>query len=91
MKKLIAASILALLATGGSMTIAKADPGPNGNNNHGLCTAYFAGSDNGRAHKRNAPPFQALEAAAEAEGDTQDERDAAVREYCQETDPKFKG
>lgn len=90
MKKLIAASILALVAADGGVTVAKAEPGPNGNNNHGLCTAYFSGSENGRAHKRNAPPFQALEEAAGVEeDDTQEQRDAAVREYCQQTDPKF--
>jgi hypothetical protein len=52
-------------------------PGPNGNNTFGLCTAYSAGSDTGREAKRNAPPFQALEAAAEAE-------DQTVGEYCAE-------
>jgi hypothetical protein len=39
---------------------AVADPGPNGSNNHGLCTAFFNGSENGQANKRNAPPFVAL-------------------------------
>ena len=36
------------------------NPGPNGNNNHGLCTALFNGSDQGRANKQNAGPFAAL-------------------------------
>ena len=86
MKKLAAAAVLALLAAGSGVTIAKADPGPgNGNNTFGLCTAYFAGSDTGREHKRNAPPFQALEEEAGVEDDdTQEERDEAVREYCDE-------
>jgi hypothetical protein len=53
-------------------------PGPNGHNNHGLCTAYFAGSETGQEHKRNAPPFQALEEAAE-------QNDQTVEEFCAET------
>lgn len=57
MKKLLTlAMFLALIATGLSF----ADPGPNGSNNHGLCTAYFNGSATGQEHKRNAPPFVAL-------------------------------
>src|SRR5918996_4414479 len=57
MRKLLTLSLfLALVATGLSF----ADPGPNGSNNHGLCTAYFNGSANGQAHKRNAPPFVEL-------------------------------
>jgi hypothetical protein len=50
---------LALLAGAAS-----AAPGPNGHNNHGLCTAYFAGSDNGQSHKHKAGPFVGLEDAA---------------------------
>ena len=38
--------------------------GQNSCNLHGLCTAYFAGSDNGQQHKHQAPPFQALQNAA---------------------------
>ena len=56
-KPLIAFFIIVVIAAAG---IAVADPGPNGSNNHGLCTAYFNGSENGQAHKRNAPPFVAL-------------------------------
>jgi len=41
-----------------------AKPGPNGHNNHGLCTAYFAGSATGQSHKHAAGPFVALEDAA---------------------------
>lgn len=50
-------------------------PGPNGNNNFGLCTAYFSGSDNGQENKRKAPPFQGLENEAEA-------ADQTVEEWC---------
>ena len=40
-----------------------------------LCTAYFNGSETGQANKREAPPFQNLEAAAEA-------NDQTVEEFC---------
>ena len=48
---------------------AEGRPGPHGPNNHGLCTAYFAGSPEGRAAKHSAPPFVALEKAAESAGE----------------------
>ena len=57
MKKIVAFALFLGLIAGG---LAIADPGPNGSNNHGLCTAYFNGSETGQAHKRNAPPFVAL-------------------------------
>lgn len=47
-------------------------PGPSA---FGLCTAYFSGSDTGREHKRNAPPFQDLVAKAEA-------ADQSIEEFC---------
>lgn len=71
----IVAPVAIALLIGGGAGIATADPGPNGHNNFGLCTAYSAGSENGKEHKRKAPPFQALEAAAEAE-------DQTVEEWC---------
>ena len=37
-----------------------------GHSDYGHCTAYFAGSENGQAHKHKAPPFQELEADAHA-------------------------
>ncbi len=64
---------VALALSGASLAVA--GPGPNGNNTFGLCTAYFSGSDQGREAKRKAPPFQGLEAAAEA-------ADQSVEEYC---------
>ena len=75
MKKKFVVSALTALFLAGGVGAATADPGPNGNNTYGLCTAYFAGSENGREHKRKAPPFQGLEAAAEA-------ADQTVEEYC---------
>jgi hypothetical protein len=63
--------------SGGSFSAA---PGPNGHNDYGLCKAYFAGSAKGQEMKRTAPPFVALEAAAE-------EADQSVEEYCAEATP----
>ncbi|MPY99930.1 MAG: hypothetical protein GEU97_18450 [Actinophytocola sp.] len=72
---------IALLIGGSAAGIASAHPGPHhGNNAFGLCTAYFAGSEKGQEKKRQAPPFQALEAAAE-------ESDQTVEEWCAENAP----
>ena len=76
-KTLVVPAAVTLLALGGAATTAGAEPGPNGNNNFGLCTAYFAGSEKGQEMKRKAPPFQGLEAAAEA-------ADKSVEEWCAE-------
>lgn len=79
LRTVVAPAAIALLVAGGANT-ASADPGPNGPNNFGLCTAYFAGSEKGKEQKRKAPPFQALEAAAE-------EADQSVEEWCAENAP----
>ena len=71
----IAAPVAAVVMALGGASIAVADPGPNGHNTFGLCTAYFSGSEKGQEMKRKAPPFQGLEAAAEA-------ADQSVEEYC---------
>ena len=90
MKKVVA-GIVAVIALLGSAGVVMAKPGPNGKNNHGLCTAYFNGSDNGREHKHQAGPFQALEQAAR-DGGYQDEDgesiEHAVMEYCNATSEK---
>jgi hypothetical protein len=95
LKKLLAA-LVAAAAFGGIVNVAVAEPGPNGSNNHGLCTAYFNGSANGRAHKQEAGPFVALMMAAansdgvdnDDDGDTDegDETTGAegVFDYCTE-------
>lgn len=77
MKTKLGASLIAALMMMGlfGAASATADPGPNGNNDKGLCTAYFNGSDTGRANKRGAPPFVALEATAAA-------LDQTVEEFC---------
>jgi Spy/CpxP family protein refolding chaperone len=76
-KTLVVPAAVTLVALGGLAATATADPGPNDHNTFGLCTAYFAGSETGQEHKRKAPPFQGLEAAAEA-------ADQTVEEYCAE-------
>ena len=64
MKKLLAALMAAglLVAVG---TVAKADPGPNGSNDGGLCTAYFngqkVGHGSGEDPENQPAPFDALE------------------------------
>ena len=87
-KALLTAAITAVLASGAAGVIAK--PGPNGNNNHGLCTAYFNGSDTGREHKHDAGPFVALEKAAQDGGYQQDNEsiEHAVMDYCNATSDK---
>lgn len=76
-KTLVVPAAVTLFALGGLATTATADPGPNGNNNFGLCTAYFAGSEKGQEMKHQAPPFAALEAAASA-------ANQSVEQWCAE-------
>ena len=73
----LVATAATLTLTFGAVGFAAADPGPNGHNTFGLCTAYFAGSEKGQEMKHKAPPFQGLEAAASAANQT-------VEEYCAE-------
>ncbi|HVE92486.1 MAG TPA: hypothetical protein VNE62_09350 [Actinomycetota bacterium] len=75
-KLLIAVALTGGVALAAPVAPAAGEPGPNGNNTHGLCTAYFNGSETGQANKRKAPPFQGLERAAEA-------NDQTVAEYCE--------
>ena len=68
MRKLIIGALGALLMILGFVGGAQAEPGPNGNNDHGLCTAYFNGQKNGHGHGEDQdnqpPPFQGLEDAS---------------------------
>ena len=66
---------------------ASADPGPNGNNDKGLCTAYFNGQKNGHDQNddgRSDPkPFANLENAADPDEELAgDELASAVFEWC---------
>ncbi len=74
--KLAVPAAAVALALGGA-SVALADPGPNGNNTFGLCTAYYAGSEKGQEMKHQAPPFAALEEAASAAGQSVDQYCAA--------------
>jgi hypothetical protein len=61
-RKLITLAIASLMAFGSTAAISVADgPGPNGNNEHGLCTAYFNGQKKGHDKHDQPGPFQALE------------------------------
>lgn len=72
MKKIIAALFASLLLiTMFGVISASAEPGPNGNNNKGLCTAYFNGQKKGHDKHGDPGPFQALEDQA-AENDGRD-------------------
>jgi hypothetical protein len=81
MRKLLATTMAAGLLFGGALA-AKAEPGPNDSNNHGLCTAFFNGQKNGHDKNGNPPPFQALiDAASDGDSSTPVEED--VYNYCQ--------
>jgi len=75
-RKMIVALALLGSAFGGVSAIA--EPGPNGHNNWGLCNAY---AHNGGGNSHSAPPFAALEEAAE-------EADQTVAEWCAENGQK---
>lgn len=76
----------ATLVAGGAIGAAFAAPDPSGPAKHGLCTAYFNGSANGRAHKHQAGPFVALEQAAheydDANGDQYSDVAQEVYRFC---------
>lgn len=69
-RKLLALSVMILMAFGGTAAVGAADhegPGPNGHNDRGLCTAYFNGQKNGHDKQREGEdgeypgPFGGLE------------------------------
>ena len=73
MKKRLAVAAAALMFTGLGAGVVHAAPGPNGHNDHGLCTAYFNGQKKGHDKNGSPGPFAALE----EKGDTQ-----AIYDYC---------
>lgn len=85
MKKRIAAVALAAsMLTGTGLGIAAAAPGPNGNNDHGICTAYFNGQKKGHDRNGSPGPFAALEEANG--GDIQ-----AIYDFCTAVDKGIGG
>ena len=76
------------------MGVAVAEPGPNGNNNHGLCTAFFNGQKNGHGRPEDGgtapPPFQSLYETAQEDAPRNNDDDPdndvsgidAVINYC---------
>lgn len=73
MKKVLVALAAFGLILGGASTASagheeKDGPGPNGHNNHGLCTAYFNGQKNGHEEGNGPGPFGALEDESEDSG-----------------------
>lgn len=93
MKTKLGAAILAAMMMFGLFGVvsATADPGPNGNNDKGLCTAYFNGQKKGHdKHESQPGPFAALQDHAEEEAprnnDDDDENDVtgveAIFNYC---------
>lgn len=75
-----------LLATFGVVS-ANADPGPNGSNEKGLCTAYFNGQKKGHDKHGSPGPFAALEEDAQDDGSNEDLEDEQqisddVFEFC---------
>lgn len=70
MRKTILAVLTTLLLIAGFVSGASAAPpedrrpGPNGKNNHGLCTAYFNGKKKGHDKHGSPPPFAGLEEEA---------------------------
>jgi hypothetical protein len=87
-KKRIVALALAATTMAGGFGLAVAAPGdngnagPNGHNEHGLCTAYFNGQKNGHDRNGDPAPFAALITTAgdqDGDGDT-DTND--VYQYC---------
>ncbi|HEX7166598.1 MAG TPA: hypothetical protein VF230_06430 [Acidimicrobiales bacterium] len=67
-KRILLLAVAAIVGVLGVGFGAAAEPGPNGNNDHGLCTAYFNGQKNGHGEGEDQtnqpPPFQGLEDAS---------------------------
>ena len=79
MKRLVIGGVAAALITGGAgVSFADGGPGPNGNNNWGLCNAF---AHNGGGNSHNAGPFAQLQ---------QDASDAnqSVADWCAQNGQK---
>lgn len=91
MRKFIIAGCAGLFTLVGIVGLAQAAPGPNGNNNHGMCTAYFNGSSTGQSHKHDAPPFVALESTASSTDTNSEAIESQVWDWCNNTTNNPKG
>jgi hypothetical protein len=84
MRKIMLAGLgVVLVASGLTPALAKGKPGGGtmpAQSAFGLCKAYFAGSDTGKAHKRNAPPFVDLVAKANA-------ANQSIEDFCAAQSP----
>jgi hypothetical protein len=63
----------AVLFAGFGVADVSAAPGPNGSNDHGLCTAYFNGQKNGHTEGEGPGPFGTLEDVSEDDGTDEEE------------------
>ena len=68
----------------GGVTVAQAQPGPNGKNDKGLCTAYFNGQKKGHEQGNSPGPFGVLE------DDNNDDIDA-IFNFCSGVDKGIGG
>ena len=98
MRKLIVVAVAALLSFGANAALADPPddpgPGPNGSNEHGLCTAYFNGKKKGHEEGNGPGPFGVMENedsqdydrrnGGQEETEPRDETDLSddVFEYC---------
>jgi hypothetical protein len=82
LRKLMIGALSALMLVLGLVGGVQAAPGPNGNNDHGLCTAYFNGQKNGHDKHGSPGPFAALEEAAD-DGDDNTSVAEDVYNFCQ--------
>ena len=89
MKKRFAVAAATLMFAGLGAGVVQAAPGPNGNNDHGICTAYFNGQKKGHDKNEQPGPFQALEDTSReyTDSDGQDnDRDGEVDEEGENQD-----
>lgn len=90
-RKLLAVAITSLMAFGGTAAVAGAHHQDGHEANyHGMCTAYFSGSENGQEKKRdNGNAFSVFE---ETVGDRDDDDDVDaydVADFCNEVTGGF--
>jgi hypothetical protein len=95
LRKMILGALAALFLVGSAFGVQAAPPedkgpGPNGNNDHGLCTAYFNGQKKGHDKNGQPGPFAALTEHAEEQHPNNNDDDPnndvrgtqAVFDYC---------